>query len=131
MGVSCQPAPGQPLQTLTGGSPTSRACPTCRHEPTTRAEAAHQRADLAVTWLHLDPARPGTLISHNGLAQRFDGQHDGAFRAVLAEHRVNGPVIVTHTLVSLSRSTDFKDIAEAHTDIVTTPWQCPERAPPP
>ncbi|MFC9362478.1 hypothetical protein ACFTZB_38635 [Rhodococcus sp. NPDC057014] len=36
-------------------------------------------------------------FSHNGLAQRFDGQHDGAFRAVLAEHRVNGPVIVTHT----------------------------------
>jgi hypothetical protein len=33
------------------------------------------------------------------------------------------------SLVSLSRSTDFKDIAEAHTDIVTTPWQCPERAP--
>lgn len=36
-------------------------------------------------------------FSHNGLAQRFDGQHDGAFRAVLAEHRVNGPVLVTHT----------------------------------
>lgn len=32
------------------------------------------------------------------------------------------------SVVSLSRSTDFKDIAEAHTDIVTTPWQCPERA---
>ena len=27
----------------------SRTCPTCGHEPTTRAEAAHQRADLAVT----------------------------------------------------------------------------------
>ncbi|MDI9978763.1 hypothetical protein [Rhodococcus sp. IEGM 1307] len=36
-------------------------------------------------------------FSHNGLAQRFDGQYDGAFRAVLGEHRVNGPVIVTHT----------------------------------
>ncbi|WP_016879880.1 MULTISPECIES: hypothetical protein [Rhodococcus] len=36
-------------------------------------------------------------FSHNGLAQRFDGQHDGAFRAVLAEHHVNGPVLVTHT----------------------------------
>ncbi|WP_245973516.1 helix-turn-helix domain-containing protein [Rhodococcus wratislaviensis] len=29
-------------------APTSRTCPTCGHEPTTRAEAAHQRADLAV-----------------------------------------------------------------------------------
>ena len=28
-------------------------------EPTTRAEAAHQRADLAADWLHLDPDRPG------------------------------------------------------------------------
>ena len=34
---------------------TRRACPSCGHEPATRAEAAHQRADLAVTWLHTDP----------------------------------------------------------------------------
>ncbi|AWK76444.1 hypothetical protein CBI38_34130 (plasmid) [Rhodococcus oxybenzonivorans] len=36
-------------------------------------------------------------FSHNGLAQRFDGQHDGAFRTVLGERRVNGPVVITHT----------------------------------
>jgi hypothetical protein len=40
---------------------SSRICPTCGHEPTTRAEAAHQRADLAMDWLHLDPDRPGLL----------------------------------------------------------------------
>ncbi|MDV6247990.1 helix-turn-helix domain-containing protein [Rhodococcus opacus] len=34
---------------------TSRTCPTCGYEPTTRAEAAHRRADLAVAWLHADP----------------------------------------------------------------------------
>ncbi|KAF0957139.1 hypothetical protein [Rhodococcus sp. T7] len=42
---------------------SSRICPTCGHEPTTRAEAAHQRADLAVDWLHLDPDRSGQLTS--------------------------------------------------------------------
>ena len=40
-------------------APTSRRCPTCGHEPTTRGEAAHQRADLAVTWLHADPDHRG------------------------------------------------------------------------
>ncbi|WP_236581156.1 recombinase family protein [Rhodococcus sp. T7] len=35
---------------------TSRTCPTCGYEPTTRAEAAHQRADLAVTWRHRIPS---------------------------------------------------------------------------
>lgn len=39
-----------------------RLCPTCGHEPTSRAEAAHQRADLAVIWLHPDPEHRGTLI---------------------------------------------------------------------
>lgn len=31
-----------------------RTCPTCGYEPSTRAEAAHQRGDLAVAWLHPD-----------------------------------------------------------------------------
>lgn len=43
----------------------SRACPTCGNEPTTRAEAAHQRADLAVDWLHPDPDHPETLTVLN------------------------------------------------------------------
>lgn len=42
---------------------TARACPTCGHEPTTRAEAVNQRADLAVTWLHLDPDEPGRVVA--------------------------------------------------------------------
>lgn len=44
---------------------TSRACPNCGHEPTTRAEAAHQRADLAVAWLHIDPEAPGKIIARH------------------------------------------------------------------
>jgi hypothetical protein len=36
-------------------------------------------------------------FSHNGLAARYDGQRDGAFRKVLSGQRVNGPVVVTHT----------------------------------
>ncbi len=36
-------------------------------------------------------------FSHNGLARRFDGTHDGAFRTLLADKRVTGPVVITHT----------------------------------
>ncbi|RDI23269.1 DNA invertase Pin-like site-specific DNA recombinase [Rhodococcus sp. AG1013] len=44
---------------------TSRSCPSCGHEPATRSEAAHQRADLAVSWLYLDPEVPGTIITRH------------------------------------------------------------------
>jgi hypothetical protein len=54
--------------------PTSRTCPTCGHEPTTRGEAAHQRADLAVTWLHADPDRYGTIISRHHCRHCEPGQ---------------------------------------------------------
>lgn len=46
-------------------APRSRTCPTCGHEPTTRAEAAHQHTDIAVTWLHPDPDHRGTVISRH------------------------------------------------------------------
>ncbi|HVK93370.1 MAG TPA: hypothetical protein VM571_01430 [Noviherbaspirillum sp.] len=36
-------------------------------------------------------------FSHNGLGQRFDGIHDGAFRDLLDERRASGPILVTHT----------------------------------
>jgi hypothetical protein len=36
-------------------------------------------------------------FSHNGLAVKYDGSHDGFFRRVLAESRVNGSVLITHT----------------------------------
>jgi hypothetical protein len=52
----------------------------------------------------LDPNSPAVTLSllqaaysHNGLAQKFDGTHDGFFRRVLSEKRVSGPVIITHT----------------------------------
>jgi hypothetical protein len=34
-------------------------------------------------------------FSHNGIAAKFDGQHDGAFRNVIAA--VSGPILITHT----------------------------------
>ena len=36
-------------------------------------------------------------FSHYGLAPRWDGRHDGAFRRLLGQQRVRGPVLVTHT----------------------------------
>jgi len=65
---SAEPAPSteQPIEGHTGAPAsaprTSRACPGCGHEPTTREEATTQRADLAVTWLCTDPNRPERLL---------------------------------------------------------------------
>jgi hypothetical protein len=36
-------------------------------------------------------------FSHNGLASKFDGTHDGAFRRIVSEARVSGPILITHT----------------------------------
>ncbi|WP_370185856.1 recombinase family protein [Rhodococcus wratislaviensis] len=55
-------------------APTSRTCPTCGHEPTSRAEAAHQRADLAVIWLHPDPDHRGMLIGRQHCRHCEPGQ---------------------------------------------------------
>jgi pimeloyl-ACP methyl ester carboxylesterase len=35
--------------------------------------------------------------SHNGLAEKFDGEHDGYFRKVVSEQKVGGPILITHT----------------------------------
>ena len=35
--------------------------------------------------------------SHNGLASKFDGKNDGAFRRIVADKRVSGPILITHT----------------------------------
>jgi len=42
---------------------TSRACPSCGHDRTTREEATAQHADLTVTWLSTDPDRPGRVLT--------------------------------------------------------------------
>lgn len=36
-------------------------------------------------------------FSHNGLSANFDGNHRGAFREVLSEARVSGPIVITYT----------------------------------
>ena len=47
------------------------------------------------------PAVTMTLLqaafSHNGLASKFDGKNDGAFRNVIAQARISGPIAITHT----------------------------------
>ena len=43
----------------------SRICPSCGYEPSTRAEAAHQRADLAVIWLHPHPDDRGSAVARS------------------------------------------------------------------
>lgn len=36
--------------------------------------------------------------SHNGLAENFDNKgHDGAFRSLIADKRISGPILITHT----------------------------------
>lgn len=52
----------------------------------------------------LEPgSKPVTMMllqaafSHNGLAAKFDGTHDGAFRTVVQDRRVSGPILITHT----------------------------------
>jgi hypothetical protein len=36
-------------------------------------------------------------FSHNGFAVKFDGTHNGSFRAVVASHKVRGPILITHS----------------------------------
>jgi hypothetical protein len=36
-------------------------------------------------------------FSHNGFAVKFDGTHDGSFRAVVAAHKVRGPILISHS----------------------------------
>lgn len=36
-------------------------------------------------------------FSHNGFAEDFDGTRDGAFRGVVTDEKVRGPVLITHT----------------------------------
>lgn len=36
-------------------------------------------------------------FSHHGFAHKYDGQHDGRFRQVIADPRVRGPALITHT----------------------------------
>ena len=36
-------------------------------------------------------------FSHNGLAQRFDGDQNGAYRSIIDLKRISGPIVITHT----------------------------------
>lgn len=41
-------------------------------------------------------------FSHNGFTEKFDGHANGFFRKVVAEAKVNGPIIATHTVNDLA-----------------------------
>jgi hypothetical protein len=36
-------------------------------------------------------------FSHNGFTEHFDGRNNGFFRKILAQKKVNGPIVITHT----------------------------------
>lgn len=55
------------------------------------AALAPQGAGISLTLLQ-------AALSHNALAQNFDGKgHDGAFRQLLANGHAAGPIVITHT----------------------------------
>ncbi len=58
----------------------------------TAAASTLPAASKAVTLTLLQAA-----YSHNGLGAKFDGANDGAFRTVIADRRISGPVLITHT----------------------------------
>jgi pimeloyl-ACP methyl ester carboxylesterase len=58
----------------------------------TAAASTLPRFSERVTMMLLQAA-----FSHNGLAEKFDGKHDGAFRTVLRDGRISGPLLITHT----------------------------------
>ncbi|MBX4171492.1 recombinase family protein [Rhodococcus pyridinivorans] len=69
---------------------SSRACPVCGHEPTTRVEAAHQRADLAAVWLVSDPAHRGRLVAEHHCRQC---EPDGPTADIACEVCGDGPLL--------------------------------------
>ena len=58
----------------------------------TAAAAALQPGAAPVTLTLLQAA-----FSHNGLAEKFDGTNNGAFRTILHDKRISGPIVITHT----------------------------------
>jgi len=56
------PVAAAPSPVVASAMRSARACPSCGLEPSTRAEAAQLRADLAVLWLHPDPNIPGAVV---------------------------------------------------------------------
>ena len=58
----------------------------------TAAATALQPGSASVTMTLLQAA-----LSHNGLAEKFDGKNNGAFRSILHDKRISGPIVITHT----------------------------------
>jgi hypothetical protein len=56
------------------------------------AAATLEPGSTPVTMMLLQAA-----FSHNGFARKFDGRNDGAFRTVIDDRRVSGPILITHT----------------------------------
>ena len=44
-------------------------------------------------------------FSHNGFGDKFDGIRDGAFRGVVTQHKVSGPILITHSVHDSAVST--------------------------
>jgi thioesterase domain-containing protein len=58
---------------------------------TAAAEAlAPNTANVTLTLLQ-------AAYSHNGIAEDFDGEHDGFYRKLITQKRISGPILITHT----------------------------------
>jgi hypothetical protein len=69
----------------------------------------HSFGGRLVTSAALGPDGPGPIrpesmtllqaaFSHHGFASQFDGANDGSFRAVVADRRISGPILITHSV---------------------------------
>jgi hypothetical protein len=77
-------------------------CPDMRMHPVGHSFGARLVASTATAWNSAtSPFVSLTLLqaafSHNSFAQHWDGTHDGAFRGLIRNRRVSGPVIITCT----------------------------------
>jgi hypothetical protein len=67
----------------------------CGHSFGARAVTAAMAVDaVAPVW---SMALLQGAFTHYGFAERWDGSHDGVFRAVVSRHRVTGPLTVTYS----------------------------------
>lgn len=104
-----------------------RGCSTCGHEPTTRAEAIHQRADLAVTWLYPDPDQPSQLVARQHCRQC---QPDQGVVDIACTVCGDGPILTGELAAAVTTTNDQSEPVQQWLTAAgwqTTPTlQCPD-----
>jgi hypothetical protein len=80
------PAPGSSRQ-----GRRAEPCPTCGNEPADASSLWSQRQDLNISWLEVDPTRPGEIIEVRHCAKCQPRQHVSSADCALCD---NGPILV-------------------------------------